>query len=95
MISRFFIERPILANVLAVITVIVGVISYLRLPVEQYPPITPPTIQVIARYPGASASVVADTIGVPLEQAVNGVERCHLHVLYERQRRLLLAHHHL
>jgi len=75
MISRFFIERPILANVLAVITVIVGVISYLRLPVEQYPPITPPTLQVIARYPGASASVVADTIGVPLEQAVNGVER--------------------
>ncbi len=75
MISRFFIERPILANVLAVITVIVGVISYVRLPVEQYPPITPPTIQVIARYPGASASVVADTIGVPLEQAVNGVEQ--------------------
>jgi len=76
MISRFFIERPILANVLAVIIVIVGAISYMRLPVEQYPPITPPTIQVIARYPGASASVVADTIGVPLEQAVNGVERC-------------------
>ncbi|MGD0230752.1 MAG: multidrug efflux RND transporter permease subunit [Syntrophorhabdales bacterium] len=74
-ISRFFIERPILANVLAVITIIIGVISYIRLPVEQYPPITPPTIQITTRYPGASASVVAETIGVPLEQAVNGVER--------------------
>ena len=75
MISRFFIERPILANVLAFITLIIGAISYYRLPVEQYPPITPPTIQVTTRYPGASASVVAQTIGVPLEQAVNGVER--------------------
>ena len=75
MISKFFIERPILANVLAVITIIVGMVSYYHLPVEQYPPIVPPTIQITTRYPGASASVVADTIGVPLEQAVNGVER--------------------
>ena len=75
MISKFFIERPILANVLAVITVIVGLVSYSSLPVEQYPPIVPPTIQITTRYPGASASVIADTIGVPLEQAVNGVER--------------------
>jgi HAE1 family hydrophobic/amphiphilic exporter-1 len=74
MISKFFIERPILANVLAVITVIVGVVSYFYLPQEQYPPIVPPTIQVTTRYPGASAAVVADTIGVPIEQAVNGVE---------------------
>jgi len=73
--SRFFIERPILANVLAVITIIIGLISYTRLPEEQYPPIVPPTIQVITRYPGASAAVVAETIGVPLEQAINGVER--------------------
>ena len=78
MISRFFIERPILANVLAIITVIVGAISYMKLPVEQYSPITPPTIQVSTSYPGASASVVAETIGVPLEQAVNGVE----HAIY-------------
>ncbi|HME41574.1 MAG TPA: efflux RND transporter permease subunit [Syntrophorhabdales bacterium] len=74
MISKFFIERPILANVLAVVTIIVGLVSYYRLPVEQFPPITPPTIQVSTRYPGASASVIADTIGVPIEQAVNGVE---------------------
>jgi HAE1 family hydrophobic/amphiphilic exporter-1 len=73
--SRYFIERPILANVLAVITIIIGFISYYRLPEEQYPPITPPTIQVTTRYPGASAAVVAETIGVPIEQAVNGVER--------------------
>jgi hydrophobic/amphiphilic exporter-1 (mainly G- bacteria), HAE1 family len=74
-ISKFFIERPILANVLAAVTVIVGLVCYFRLPVEQYPPIVPPTIQVTAKYPGASASVVAETIGVPIEQAVNGVER--------------------
>jgi hydrophobic/amphiphilic exporter-1 (mainly G- bacteria), HAE1 family len=73
-LSGFFIERPILANVLALVTVIIGLVSYYHLPVEQYPPITPPTIQVSARYPGASAQVVADTIGVPIEQAVNGVE---------------------
>ena len=73
--SRFFIERPILANVLAIITVIIGFISYSRLPEEQYPPIAPPTIQVTTRYPGASAAVVAETMGVPIEQAVNGVER--------------------
>jgi len=76
--SRFFIERPILANVLAIITIIIGFISYYRLPEEQYPPITPPTIQVTTRYPGASAAVVAETIGVPLEQAINGVE----HMIY-------------
>jgi hydrophobic/amphiphilic exporter-1 (mainly G- bacteria), HAE1 family len=75
MISKFFIERPILANVLAVVIVIIGLVCYSRLPVEQYPPIVPPTIQVTARYPGASASVVAETIGVPIEEAVNGVER--------------------
>src|SRR5512136_1273307 len=72
--SRFFIERPILANVLAFITVIVGLVCFYRLPEEQYPPIVPPTIQVTSRYPGASADVVAATIGVPIEQAVNGVE---------------------
>jgi HAE1 family hydrophobic/amphiphilic exporter-1 len=74
MISRFFIERPILANVLAFVTIILGLVSFYRLPTEQYPPIVPPTIQVSTRYPGASAEVVAETIGVPIEQAVNGVE---------------------
>ncbi len=74
MISRFFIERPILANVIALITVILGLVSLSLLPVAQYPEIVPPSIQVTSRYPGASADVVAKTIGVPIEQAVNGVE---------------------
>ena len=74
MISKFFIERPILANVVAFVTIVIGIVSYYHLPVEQYPPITPPTIQVTTRYPGASAAVIADIIGVPIEQAVNGVE---------------------
>ena len=74
MISQYFIERPIFANVIAVITVIIGVVCLYQLPVAQYPQIVPPTIQVTTRYPGASADVVAATIGVPIEQAVNGVE---------------------
>ncbi len=74
MISKFFIERPILANVIALVTVIIGLVFLNRLPVAQYPQIVPPTIQVTSRYPGASADVVAATIGVPIEQAVNGVE---------------------
>jgi len=73
-ISRFFIERPILANVIAFVTIIIGLVFLNRLPVAQYPQIVPPTIQVTSRYPGASADVVAATIGVPIEQAVNGVE---------------------
>ncbi|MGZ5001403.1 MAG: efflux RND transporter permease subunit, partial [Methylomonas sp.] len=74
MISQYFIERPIFANVIALITVILGLICFKNLPVAQYPPIVPPTIQVTTRYPGASAEVVANTVGVPIEQAVNGVE---------------------
>ncbi len=74
MISRFFIERPILANVIAILIVILGVVAVLRLPVAQYPEITPPTVQVTAFYPGASARVVADTIALPIEQQVNGVQ---------------------
>ncbi len=74
MISKFFIERPIFANVIALVTVLVGAVFLYGLPVAQYPEIVPPTIQVATRYPGASAEVVAATIGVPLEQAINGVE---------------------
>ena len=74
MISKFFIEHPIFANVIALVTVIVGGVFLYGLPVAQYPEIVPPTIQVSTRYPGASAEVVASTIGVPLEQSINGVE---------------------
>src|SRR5664279_5042854 len=74
MISQYFIERPIFANVIAIITVILGLVCFMNLPVAQYPPIVPPTIQVTTRYPGASAEVVANTVGIPIEQAINGVE---------------------
>ncbi|EPR40499.1 transporter, hydrophobe/amphiphile efflux-1 (HAE1) family [Desulfovibrio sp. X2] len=74
MFSKFFIERPILANVLAIVIMLIGVVSLFELPVAQYPDITPPTVTVSAVYPGASASVVADTVAAPIEQQVNGVE---------------------
>jgi HAE1 family hydrophobic/amphiphilic exporter-1 len=74
MIAEYFIERPIFANVIAIITVIIGLVCFFNLPVSQYPPVVPPTIQVTTRYPGASAEVVAATVGIPIEQAVNGVE---------------------
>ncbi len=74
MISRFFIDRPIFANVLAIITLLVGIVAYVRLPVERYPPITPPTVQVNANYPGANAKVVTETVAAPIEQQINGVE---------------------
>jgi HAE1 family hydrophobic/amphiphilic exporter-1 len=72
--SKFFIERPILANVIAIITMILGAVCLYNLPVAQYPQIVPPTIQVTTSYTGANAETVADTIGIPIEQAVNGVE---------------------
>ncbi|MGD9764024.1 MAG: efflux RND transporter permease subunit [Candidatus Binatia bacterium] len=72
--SKFFIERPILANVIAIVTVVLGAVCLLRLPVAEYPNIVPPTIQVSTNYPGASAEVVATTVGIPIEQLINGVE---------------------
>ena len=74
MISTFFINRPIFANVIAIVTIILGAVCLFNLPVSQYPNIVPPTIQVTTMYPGASAEVVATTVGIPLEQAVNGVK---------------------
>src|SRR5947207_15783356 len=74
MISKFFIERPVLANVLAILMVVVGLVALLRLPVAQYPEVVPPTVQVTTRYPGASARTVIDTVALPIEQQVNGVE---------------------
>jgi hydrophobic/amphiphilic exporter-1 (mainly G- bacteria), HAE1 family len=72
--SKFFIERPILANVIAIITILLGAVCLYNLPVAQYPQIVPPTIQVSTSYAGASAETVANTIGIPIEQSVNGVE---------------------
>ncbi|MFC3908105.1 efflux RND transporter permease subunit [Legionella dresdenensis] len=73
-ISHFFIARPIFAAVLSIIVVIIGSLSYFNLPVEQYPRVVPPTIQVNAQYPGANATTVAETVATPLEQEINGVE---------------------
>src|SRR6476469_4733856 len=74
MISKFFIERPVLANVLAILMVVIGAVCLLRLPVAQYPNVVPPTISVPTRYPGAGARAVVDTVALPIEQQVNGVD---------------------
>ena len=74
MISKFFIDRPIFASVIAILMIIIGGITIYTLPVAQYPEITPPTVQVSAVYPGASAETVAKTVGIPIEAQVNGVE---------------------
>ena len=74
MFSRFFIERPIFAIVIAVAMVLAGALTFSKLPIAQYPDITPPTVMVSATYPGADAATVAETVGVPIEQQVNGVE---------------------
>ena len=73
-LSRFFIDRPIFAVVLSLFVTIVGAIAYLKLPVTQFPEITPPTITVSATYSGASAQTVADTVAAVIEQEVNGVD---------------------
>jgi hydrophobe/amphiphile efflux-1 (HAE1) family protein len=74
MFSRIFIERPRLALVVSIIITLAGVLALLNIPIAQYPQITPPEIRVTATYPGASASVVADSVAAPLEAEVNGVE---------------------
>lgn len=74
MFSTFFINRPIFATVLSILIVIAGLVSLIGLPIEEYPTITPPTVVVRASYPGANASTIADLVGTPIEQQVNGVE---------------------
>ncbi|MBW0002036.1 MAG: multidrug efflux RND transporter permease subunit [Hyphomicrobiales bacterium] len=72
--SRFFIARPVLANVLALVIVLIGAVALRQLPVAQYPNVVPPTVQVTTRYPGASARTIVDTVALPIEQQVNGVQ---------------------
>ncbi len=74
MFSRFFIDHPVFANVIAIVTMLMGGVAVFGLPIEQYPEITPPTVRVTGIYPGANAQVVADTVAAPIEQQVNGVE---------------------
>ncbi|HEV7983498.1 MAG TPA: multidrug efflux RND transporter permease subunit [Xanthobacteraceae bacterium] len=73
-ISHFFIDRPIFAAVVSIVFVILGLVSFSRLPVAQYPDIAPPTINVTGQYPGASADTVASTVVSPIEDQINGVE---------------------
>src|ERR1700722_15183302 len=78
MLSKFFIERPVLANVLAIVLVLLGAVCVFRLPISEYPNVVPPTVSVTTSYPGASAQTVIDTIALPIELQVNGVD----HMLY-------------
>ena len=74
MFSRIFIERPRFAMVISIVLTLAGLISVFSLPISLYPEITPPMVTVSANYPGASAEVLAKTVGIPIEQEVNGVE---------------------
>src|SRR6201994_1772735 len=74
MISKFFIERPVLSNVIALLMILIGGVALFNLAIAQYPDVVPPTVQVTTRYPGASAKTVVDTVALPIEQQVNGVE---------------------
>ncbi len=78
MMSKFFIERPVLSNVLAIVIVLIGIVAVIDLPIAQYPNVVPPTVSVTTRYPGASAQTVIDTVALPIELQVNGVE----HMIY-------------
>ena len=71
---KTFIERPVLSTVISVIIVVLGIIGLATLPIEQYPDIAPPTVQVQATYPGANADVVLNSVVIPLEEQINGVE---------------------
>src|SRR5690606_6398611 len=74
MISSLFLSRPRLAMVVSIVISLIGFLALLVLPVQQYPEITPPTVSVPAVYPGASAEVIADVVGGPLETAINGAD---------------------
>ena len=73
-LSHFFIDRPIFAAVIATFIALIGAFAYPLLPLSQYPAIAPPTIGIIAVFPGASAETVAQTVAAPIEQEINGVE---------------------
>ncbi|MEM8549887.1 MAG: efflux RND transporter permease subunit, partial [Verrucomicrobiota bacterium] len=74
MFSHFFIRRPIFAAVISIVIILLGAFALLSLPVERYPDISPPAVEITASYPGADAKTVADTVASPIEQEVNGVD---------------------
>ena len=73
--ARFFVDRPVFATVLSLVIVLIGGVALMQLPIAQYPEVAPPTIQIIAAYPGANSQIVAETVASPIEQEINGVER--------------------
>ena len=85
--SEFFVRRPIVAIVISILTVLLGVVAMLRLPIAQFPDIVPPEIQVSTTYVGADALTIEQSVATPIEQQMNGVDNMHLHVLDQRQRR--------
>src|SRR6185295_1771135 len=72
--SRFFIQRPIFAGVIAIIITLAGLMASQVLPVAQYPEIAPPTVTITANYPGASAETLAKTVAAPIEEQLSGIE---------------------
>src|SRR5499426_1954684 len=78
MSPRFFIDRPIFASVLSIVIVVIGLVAMVTLPIAQFPPITPPVVQIDADYPGASAETVADSVARVIELQIPGID----HLLY-------------
>src|SRR5580658_6484740 len=74
MLARFFVDRPIFATVISLVIMLAGGVAVFTLPIAQYPAVTPPTVQVVAYYPGANAITVRDTVAAPIEEQVSGVE---------------------
>src|SRR5271157_2240090 len=74
MIARFFVDRPVFSTVISLVIVLAGGVAVFTLPIAQYPDVTPPTVLVIASYPGANATTVRDTVAAPIEEQVSGVE---------------------
>jgi HAE1 family hydrophobic/amphiphilic exporter-1 len=85
--SRFFIDRPIVAIVAAIFFVIAGAVMVLRLPIAQFPDIVPPQIQTTATYPGADALTMEQSVATPIEEQVNGGQEHDLYAVDQRQRR--------
>ena len=75
MFASFFIDRPVLSAVISIVIVLAGFVALKATPIAQYPDIAPPTVQVTALYPGATAEVISNTVAAPIEQQVNGVDR--------------------
>src|SRR5262249_49371783 len=73
--SRFFVDRPIVAIVIAVVTIVLGIVSMAGLPISQFPSIIPPIIQILTTYTGADAITIEQSVATPLEQQMNGVDK--------------------